>query len=345
MKNDRTISSIIEEVSNASTTFENSNTEIKRQYLLWNIYSFIKIASVISVKEGIFGTGYPFYVLDENFQGQLPVITEQIRYNRQLKRDGKPVEKNIWYCKECLDENYYKMPDLKTICKRCPKTIDELKPRKIINRLPDIDMWLVCKDGCLNQATEELSKALEQVKMLPSDHNPLASIKDVCEISEMVRKGIPPKRFLPIDSHVIEASALKELIEAVPDELKRSAILEQTPYLPIRPISYRKVWQYDDDAYNFIYDYLSAFTPFEFSEELNKVLAESRQKVVSNYSSDELFDFILNTATPGNFKRFQTPEIESIFYKKIKSWRDKVQRKSDETVKLLSEIKGLDFGE
>lgn len=28
---------------------------------------------------------------------------------------------------------------------------DKLKPRKIINRLPDLDMWLVCEDGCVEK--------------------------------------------------------------------------------------------------------------------------------------------------------------------------------------------------
>lgn len=34
---------------------------------------------------GSFGTGYPFYALDKNFEGELPVIQEQLRYNEELK--------------------------------------------------------------------------------------------------------------------------------------------------------------------------------------------------------------------------------------------------------------------
>ena len=47
------------------------------------------------------------------------------------------------------------MPDLKIVCKPCPNMIDSLKPRKIINRLPDLDMWLVCEDGSIEQAQAE----------------------------------------------------------------------------------------------------------------------------------------------------------------------------------------------
>ena len=35
--------------------------------------------------------------------------------------------------------------------------LDSLKPRKLINRLPDLDMWIVCKDGKVEVAQEELT--------------------------------------------------------------------------------------------------------------------------------------------------------------------------------------------
>ena len=73
-----------------------------------------------------------------------------------------------------------------------------------------------------------------------------------------------PKIFLPIDAHIMEQSKLEELISQVPDELRLTKLEGRKPYLPIRPKSLRKKWQYDDEAYNFIYDYLSAFTAFNF---------------------------------------------------------------------------------
>ena len=33
--------------------------------------------------------------------------------------------------------------------------LDKLKPRKIINRLPDLAMWLVCEDGKVEEAPTE----------------------------------------------------------------------------------------------------------------------------------------------------------------------------------------------
>lgn len=158
MSNSEMIRSLTERVEKASTDFEKTNTELKRRYIVWNIEVFNKIGSLVSVGKGTFGTGYPFYALDENLQGKLPIIEEQIRYNRQLVRDGEPVQKSIWQCKKCLEQNYSEMPDLKKLCKPCPNTIDELKPRRIINRLPDIDMWLVCDDGCIEFQSLELEK-------------------------------------------------------------------------------------------------------------------------------------------------------------------------------------------
>ena len=102
------------------------------------------------------------------------------------------------------------MPDLKKICKPCPNVIDEIKPRKIINRLPDIDMWLVCEDGCVEQAQNELTKLLDEYKMRTSDIAPLSSINDVCEIAQTLKEGKFPKIFLPIDSHIIEYSKIKD---------------------------------------------------------------------------------------------------------------------------------------
>lgn len=284
MKNETTIGEITKKVENASTDFEMTNTELKRKYLIWNIETFNIIASSVSVSKGSFGTGYPFYALDEKLEGELPIISEQIRYNRQLVRDGEVVQKSIWKCQSCLRENYDTMPDLKKICKPCPNMLKELKPRKIINRLPDLDMWLVCEDGYVDVAQEELGALLEKYDMHTSDVNPLSSIEDVVRVSKILKSGTIPKVFLPIDSHIIEYSTLKNLIEQVPGILKSARQTGIKPYLPIQPKSYRKMWQYDDEAYNFIYDYLSAFTSFGFPEQLQQSLDDSRLKVTTSYT-------------------------------------------------------------
>lgn len=326
MEDNTTIESLTKKVEGASTDFEKTNTELKRKYLVWNIEAFNLIASQVSVNRGSFGTGYPFYALDEKLQGTLPIIQEQIRYNRQLVRDGEPVQKSIWLCKSCLGKNYSTMPDLKKICNPCPNMLDELKPRKIINRLPDLDMWLVCEDGCVEKAQEELSRLLKIHDMHTSDVDPLSSLEDVSQISKMLKEGKFPRIFLPIDSHIIEYSKIKELIEQVPEILSGAKKKGIKPYLPIRPKSYRKEWQYDDEAYNFIYDYLSAFTPFNFPDELQQSLNRSRIKVAYEHTPEELFDFLLQSATKPNFRRFQSMELEDYFLKRVNVWKTRDEK-------------------
>ena len=160
-KENVTIKEITEEVESASTNFELTNNDLKIKYLLWNIQAFNIIARRVHSCVGTFGTGYPFYALDKDFNGPLPIITEQIRYNRELVKDGKQVAESIWQCKDCLRRNYWMMPDLKKVCKPCPNILNSLKPRKIINRLPDMDMWMICQDGKLKEAEEEMKKLLE----------------------------------------------------------------------------------------------------------------------------------------------------------------------------------------
>ena len=106
MKEDITIKELTNIVESASTDFERTNTELKRKYLVWNISAFNTIASAVSVSKGSFGTGYPFYALNKDLKGKLPIIQEQIRYNRQLVVDGEPVQKSIYLCKSCLERNY-----------------------------------------------------------------------------------------------------------------------------------------------------------------------------------------------------------------------------------------------
>ena len=329
MDKEKTIKEITEEVEGASSGFERTNTDLKRKYLIWNIEAFNMIAATVTVNRGSFGTGYPFYVLDKNLRGEIPIIQEQIRYNRQLVKDGEPVQKSIWECKECLRRNYEIMPDLKVVCKPCPNVLDNLKPRKIINRLPDLDMWLVCKDGSVDQAQKELTALLEQYNMRTSDVDPLQSLDDIVKIATELKDEKFPRVFLPIDAHIMEISKIKELIEQVPDELKKAKLEGKKPYLPIRPKSYRKEWQYDDEAYNFIYDYLSAFTAFNFTQGLEDTLQRSRARVVEENTPEELFDFLLKSATPANFRRFQSLELEDIFLKRVSDWEEEAEMKKE----------------
>jgi len=317
---EKQIKETIKRVSQASTDFENNNSDLKRRYLIRNIQSFNYIVSLIDVNQGSFGTGYPFYVLKKDLSGQIPIIKEQIRYNDELIQHAENTDKDIWICESCLKENYDHMYDLKHVCKPCPNMDDELKPRKLMNRLPDLDMWMVCKDGEIENAEEQLAEMLEAFNIHTSDVDPIQTIKDMEEISEDIKNGKMPNKFLPIDAHIVEYSEIKELIEQVPEILKSARITGLTPYLPIHPRSYRKEWQYDDEGYNFIYDFLSAFTEFDLEDSLNEALKKSRYNVAKEYNTDELYNFLIQSATAPNKRRNETPELKKKFEKRINGW-------------------------
>lgn len=323
----------IESVAQTSTDFEKCNSDLKRRFLIHNIETFNQIASKISVSRGTFGTGYPFYALNPDLTGQLPIIKEQIRYNDELITHAKATTKSTWSCGTCLPENYDDMPDLKQVCKPCPNMDHELKPRKVINRLPDIDMWMVCVDGRVEQAQQQLTTLLAEKGMHTSDVDPIQSIEEMKEITEDLKNGRMPKKFLPVDVHIMEYSKMKRLIEQVPGVLERATVEDShNPYLPIHPKSYRKSWQYDDEAYNFIYDFLSAFTAFNFEDSLNSSLVTSRSIVAQRYSEVELFEFLLKSATAGNARRFRAPELQLAFIKRMKYWQKHQELGENETI-------------
>ena len=306
----------------ASTIFEVNNTELKRLYVLENINKFNNMAKLVSNSNGTFGTGYPFYVLNSNLEGELPVIEEQLRYNNELLERIKESNKIIWLCGKCLEERGETLPDLKQICKPCPRIDSELKPRKIINRLPDIDMWIVSSKNNVEQTKEEMTKLFSDFDLYPSDINPIRTMQDIINISGDIERGIMPNRNLPLDAHIIDKETLISLIENVPKTLEES-VSENTPYLPIHPQSYRKKWQYDDEAYNFIYDYLSAFTPFNCDCDIMEALVDSRERVTRDFTNDELFKFLYSSATDANKRRFESKSLRKVFKERVETWRKK----------------------
>ena len=335
MNDNITIGELTTLVANSSNDFEKTNSEMKKKYYIWNIEAFNSIANSINESRGSFGTGYPFYALGENFKGTLPIISEQFRYNRQLIKDGETLHNVRWLCANCLKRNYSSMPDLKQICKPCPNVPQKLKPRKFINRLPDLDMWIVAEDQTSKKVEEELILKLSKCNFISSDIDPLKSIHDVYKISQSIKENNMSKIHLPLDVHIIEYSKLKSFIEQVPSILSDAKKNNSIPYLPIHPISFRKKWQYDDEAYNFIYDFLSAFTSFNFDNELEETLYNSRIKIVDEYTPEELFNFLLQSATESNFRRFQSNELENLFYKKINTWKS-LKRKKYEKEKIIT---------
>lgn len=324
MKTQKVPISFCEEVANIADMFERSNTDLKRKYLIHNIETINNIMRSVSGYCGSFGTGYPFYALDPNLEGNLPLISEQIRYDRQLVRTSQKSQYDMWNCGICLQQNSHNMPDLKTICKPCPMIDNDLKPRKVLNRLPDIDMWMVCRDDCVEEAKDQLVSLFRKKDMYPSDVNPVQTIEEVREIATVLSLGsCMPDKMLPLDIHIIEYSKLYKLINEAPYSILQSVEnAGNLPYLPIHPHSLRKRWQYDDTAYNFIFDFLYSFTPFDFEENLQSSLEESRHIIANSFSREQLQVVLSGISSPAVKRRFRTKQLQKCYQERIQSWKN-----------------------
>jgi hypothetical protein len=312
---------LVSRASSASTEYEKANTELKRQYLVKIIDLYNSIVKDLSGYEGSFGTGYPFYSLNTDLTGQLPIIQEQIRYNLALTSAAFASNQTIWPCAKCLKYNGKNMPDLKTKCKVCEKTENELKPRKVINRLPDMDLWMVCRADEIENSKQTIITRLRENNLFTSDVDPIQTITDVEEIANDLSHNRMPEKYVPIDTHIIDYDTLLSLIEQIPATLERAMATGEIPYLPIHPISYRKNWQKDDEPYNFVHDYLSSFTSFNFEPTLREKLENTRKIISKLYTIDELYNFLLMSGPDSAKRRNECPALRKSFEKKVLEWR------------------------
>ena len=235
---------------------------------------------------GSFGTGYPFYVLDDKFQGELPIIEEQIRYNNELYDASLKI--NEWPCEECLNTRGSRMPDLKRFCKVCPQVDDVYKPRRVLNRLPDVDMWMICQDDKIEDAKRVMVELFKSYGMHTSDVDPVGSVDELDEIVTQLEEGKMPNKMLPLDVHIISYSEFASLLDEIPFAICNAMDNNVTPYLPIHPQSLRKTWQYDDTAYNFVLDFLLSMTPFNWERKLDRKLRLSRMVIGDMFTEDDL---------------------------------------------------------
>lgn len=314
-------SNICIQAAEASNKFEYNNSDLKRRYLIKNIDIINTVMESVPGYRGSFGTGYPFYALDSNLEGQLPLIAEQIRYNEELISSAVKDGSTNWVCAKCLQRTGHLMPDLKQICKPCPRIDDDLKPRKVINRLPDVDMWMICDDSFMEEAKEGLSVLFDRLNMHTSDVNPVQTIQDIVSITNSLEEGKMPSKKLPLDIHIIEYSKFSDLIEEVPFVLHTAADEQKKPYLPIHPTSLRKTWQYDDVAYNFVLDFLFTMTPFNWDEDLMDKFKCSKKIVANSFSNTDLKEMLYSVAPDSVVRRLETKQLQKTYNERISSWR------------------------
>lgn len=312
---------LCKQAATASTTFELTNTELKRNYIINNIMLYNYAVSKLKESLGTFGTGYPFYALKPDLTGTLPIIEEQIRYNNELLEAATSCTNSNWICAYCLPINYQSMPDLKEKCKPCLEASNALKPRKIINRLPDLDLWTICKKDDIETAKQKLETLFTENGFMTSDIDPLQTIIDFNQIAKELKQDIMPTKTLPLDPHIIDYETFATLISNVPATIEQAIKTGEVPYLPIHPVSLRKTWQKDDEPYNFIYDYLSALTDFNIDKDLKKLLTETRKFIATTYETEELYNLLLQSATEPNQRRNKELALKKNFERRIESWK------------------------
>ncbi|MCQ2381958.1 MAG: hypothetical protein MJ054_01495 [Clostridia bacterium] len=311
----------IEKAVNASNKFEINNSDLKREYILSNIILYNTIAFSLNECKGTFGTGYPFYALKPNMVGALPIIQEQIDYNSQLLKDAQQSKHTHWTCYECLQKYGLTMDNLKTICRPCPNIENELKPRRVINRLPDLDLWMMCDEKQIKKIQEPLRERLYKSGFETSDVDPYKTICDVVEIAESLQINRLPQKKLPIDTHLIDKATIYTLLNEIPKVLAECASHKnKIPYLPIHPLSLRKHWQKDDEAYNFVHDFFCSFTPIEMDAEIKQMIDETRQAVAKRYDFDLLYQWTLTTGAKSTVRRFNTQALKENAYEKFAQW-------------------------
>ncbi len=312
------MSNLAIEAAAASTLFEKTNSDLKRKYLIKNIEMINEVMKQAPGYCGSFGTGYPFYALSNDLTGDLPIIDEQIRYNKELLLSAAKNGDN-WICERCLCENGKDMVDLKQICGPCLMQFPDLKPRKVLNRLPDVDMWMICEDGKVDEAKTELIRLFDEALMNTSDVDPIATIKDVSQIVEDLGNGIMPEKMLPLDVHIIECSKMKQLMLQMPWTLHYAMVRENSPYLPINPYSLRKEWQ-NNDTYNFVLDFMYTLTPFDWDEELERSLDYTRNVISLCFSTEDIESILHKVASPVVERRFENKQLQDCYKRRIKSW-------------------------
>lgn len=307
---------IVEGVARLSSMYELQNTELKKAYTQQEMQQIKNVFELSKYYKGTFGTGYPFYAVGEDMTYDLPVILEQLRYNNELIEQCRKQDTRLWACLNCLEENVDDFPNLKIYCKPCADLSNELKPRKVINRMPDLDIWCVAEKRTTKKICGELSSLLENTTLTTSDVDPLQTFEDFKEIVLAMQSGKMPTKHLPLDIHVVEEGILNNLIEKVPDSINTGNL-----ELSIYPYSLRKTWDYESEGYNFVHDFLVSFSDLGLPKKTQKKLYESRKKLAERYSPEELYAVLMEIASDSTKRRYETEQLQEVFKEKVKKWK------------------------
>ena len=167
-------------------------------------------------------------------------------------------------------------------------------------------MWMICEDDKISLESKQLAYVFDDLGMCTSDVDPVKSIHDVYEIATSLDKEIMPSKKLPLDVHIIEYSKFKRILENTPLFIINRFCPQEVPYMPIHPYLLRKEWQKDDEAYNFILDFIYSLTPFNWDNELMELLNRDYNLMSSMFENDKIEELFLSIANDSVKRRYKT---------------------------------------
>ena len=297
------------ELVGALNSYEGNMSSARLDYLLRHMEAFNDALQGIDNTHGTMATGHPFYAISSD--NTIVPIEEQLRYNEKLRTTT--ADFGSWPCLLCADS----LPDLKTRCGTCSRT--ELKPRNIFKRAPDMDLWLIVEKNSAD-LEEEVQARLWGAGFYTSDANLSTSLIKLNRALRTLKNNTMPDNWLPIDAHIIERGDLIAKIKEMPKLVKRYTLNKSSmPYIPIQPRSLRKKWQFDDEPYNFVKDYLYSLTPSGWSDDDMAILNESRRHVRKIMPADYALD-MLKQIDSTTSRQLNTAGIEEAFCRRYNSW-------------------------
>lgn len=252
---------------------------------------------------GSFGLGYPFYAKNKSEFFKVDEINNFITKGVQEVIDKNKNTEN-WICPGCQTKN--KPTDLISVCNNCKLVGEEIKPRKILATIPDLDMLVILNEA--DQATlEKVQGILHSKDYKQSDISIKDSFRNTKKVLEDLKNNKESTSKLPIDLHVLTGSQFKEIASRIAKGEKSR----------IKCPALHMTWENHD--LQIWFDFVFSMKEIDLTSELREVLLKSRKMLKESWGEDNLVDAIKNYY-PRIQRIFETKEVEIALRDKIKTW-------------------------
>jgi len=249
------------------------------------------------------GWGYPFYAKNKEGFFKVDEINNFITGGIQ-NISQKNVKTKNWICPGCQTKN--KLTDLISVCKNCSLVGEEIKPRKILATIPDLDMLLILKD--VNEAIlEKVKNILHFTGYKQSDISIKDSFRNTKKVLEDLKNNKESTSKLPVDLHVLTYTQFIDIISQITKGEKSR----------IKCPALHMIWEKHD--LQIWFDFVFSMQEIDVTPELREVLLKSRKELKGYWGEDKLVDAIKNYY-PRIQRIFQTKEVEIALRDKIKKW-------------------------